>query len=127
MERNGPVDTPEFYAEILQDFMDEVVEEAEQTTLPVEEEKGLKTGSKEAKDAAEKANKNMPVSNEVSVAVMAKVVGNVVVGTTRTWYGRKTDKTAHRFEIPPGAELRGKTWYFPDPVSGKWLPLSIED
>jgi hypothetical protein len=58
MERDGPVDTPEFYAEILQDFMDEVVEEAEQTTLPVnEEKKDLKTGSKEAKEAADKANK----------------------------------------------------------------------
>ena len=78
-------------------------------------------------ELAEKANKDMPVSNEASVAIMAKVVGSVVVGTTRTWYGRKTDKTAHRFEIPPGAELRGKTWYFPDPVSGKWLPLSIKD
>ena len=55
MERDGPVDTPEFYAEILQDFMDEVVEEAEQTTLPLEEKPGLKTGSKEAKDAAKKA------------------------------------------------------------------------
>jgi len=76
---------------------------------------------------AEKSNKNMPISNEASVAIMAKVVGNVVVGTTRNWYGRKVDKTVHRFEIPPGAELREKTWYFPDPVSGKWLPLSIED
>jgi len=59
MERDGPVDTPEFYAEILQDFMDEVVEEAEQTTLPLdhEEKKELKTGSKEAKEAADKANK----------------------------------------------------------------------
>ena len=51
MERDGPVDAPEFYAEILQDFMDEVVEEAEQTTLPLEEKPGLKTGSKEAKEA----------------------------------------------------------------------------
>lgn len=57
MERDGPVDAPEFYAEILQDFMDEVVEEAEQTTLPLEEKPGLKTGSKEAKEAADKANK----------------------------------------------------------------------
>ena len=57
MERDGPVDTPEFYAEILQDFMDEVIEEAEQTTLPTgDEKKELKTGSKEAKDAAKKAN-----------------------------------------------------------------------
>ena len=53
MERDGPVDTPEFYAEILQDFMDEVVEEAEQTTLSLEEKPGLKTGSKEAKEAAD--------------------------------------------------------------------------
>ena len=57
MERDGPVDSPEFYAEILQDFMDEVVEEAEQTTLPLEEKPGLKTGSKESKEAADKANK----------------------------------------------------------------------
>jgi len=78
-------------------------------------------------EIAEKANKNMPISNEASVAIMAKVVANVVVGTTRTWYGRKTDKTVRRFEIPPGAELRGKTWYYPDQVSGKWLPLSFDE
>ena len=57
MERDGPVKCPEFYAEILQDFMDEVVRGTEQTTLPLEEKQSLKTGSKEAEDAADKANK----------------------------------------------------------------------
>jgi len=59
MECDGPVDTPDFYTQILQDFAAEVAEEAEQTTLPLdqEEKKELKTGSKEAREAADKANK----------------------------------------------------------------------
>ena len=58
MECDGPVDTPDFYTKILQGFAEEVAEEAEQTTPPLdqEEKKELKTGSKEAKDAAKKAD-----------------------------------------------------------------------
>lgn len=54
MEQDGPVDTPAFYTQILQDFAEEVAEEAEQTTLPLEEKKDLKAGSKEAKAAVKK-------------------------------------------------------------------------
>ena len=60
MECDGPVDTPRFYMQILDDFSSEVVEESEQSTLPVDtpstEPKKILTGSKEAKDAAKKVN-----------------------------------------------------------------------
>lgn len=38
-EHNGPVDDPKVYTEILDDFITEVVEEKEQTTLPSDEKK----------------------------------------------------------------------------------------
>jgi len=51
MTQNGPVDTPKFYTEILDDFTREVVEEAEQSTLPVDDappaEKKTKKPAKE--------------------------------------------------------------------------------
>ena len=45
MECDGPVDTPKFYTQILDDFTREVVEESEQTTLdqPLAEKKEKKT------------------------------------------------------------------------------------
>ena len=45
MECDGPVDTPKFYTQILDDFTREVVEESEQTTLdqPPAEKKEKKT------------------------------------------------------------------------------------
>ena len=59
MECDGPVDTPQFYMQILKDFSAEVLDEAEQVTLDHVSDKtktDLKTGSKEAKDAAKKVN-----------------------------------------------------------------------
>ncbi len=51
MECDGPVDTPKFYTQILDDFTREVVEEAEQSTLPVDDappaEKKTKKPAKE--------------------------------------------------------------------------------
>ena len=80
-------------------------------------------------DAAEKAaaKKGMNLTYEDRVAIMGKVVAPEVVGKTQTWYGRPTDRTKRRFEIPPEAEFRDGLWYFPDPGSGKWVPLSFGD
>ncbi len=78
-------------------------------------------------EAEKKAKeKGFTLSYEDRVKVMQGVLAPVVVGKTRTWYGRQTDQTRRRFEIPPGAELRDGVWYFPD-ASGKWIPLIFED
>ena len=78
----------------------------------------------EAERAAAKQNKIL--SYEDRVAVMQKTLAPEIVGKRKTWYGRQTDQTRRRFEIPPGAELRDGVWYFPD-ASGKWIPLIFED
>jgi hypothetical protein len=46
MERNGPVDDPKFYDEILRDFTREIDEEATQTTLPGQDQKKPDAGPK---------------------------------------------------------------------------------
>lgn len=78
----------------------------------------------EAERAAAKQSKIL--SYEDRAAVMQKILTPEIVGKRRTWYGRETDQTRRRFEIPPGAELRDGIWYFPD-ASGKWIPLVFED
>ncbi len=78
----------------------------------------------EAERAAAKQSKIL--SYEDRAAVMQKILTPEIVGKRRTWYGRETDQTRRRFEIPPGAELRDGIWYFPD-ASGKWIPLIFED
>ena len=78
----------------------------------------------EAERAAAKQNKIL--SYEDRAAVMQKTLAPEIVGKRKTWYGRQTDQTRRRFEIPPGAELRDGVWYFPD-ASGKWIPLIFED
>lgn len=72
------------------------------------------------------AKKGRPFGYEDRALIMKNVIAPVIVGKTRTWYGRQTDQTRRRFEIPPGAELRDGVWYFPD-ASGKWIPLIFED
>lgn len=78
----------------------------------------------EAERTAAKQSKML--SYEDRAAVMQKILAPEIVGKRKTWYGRQTDQTRRRFEIPPGAELRDGIWYFPD-ASGKWIPLIFED
>ena len=75
---------------------------------------------------AEAAKKGRPFGYEDRALIMKNVIAPVIVGKTRTWYGRQTDKTRRRFEIPPGSELRDGVWYFPD-GSKRGAPLVFED
>ena len=75
---------------------------------------------------AKAAKKGRPFGYEDRALIMKNVIAPVIVGKTRTWYGRQTDKTRRRFEIPPGSELRDGVWYFPD-GSKRGAPLVFED
>jgi len=54
------MEDPKFQIKVLEAAIATIKGEMQQTTLPVDEKKPLTTGSKEAKDAAKKANEKNP-------------------------------------------------------------------
>lgn len=75
---------------------------------------------------AAKAGKFVSAKNRVDI--MALVLGPVIVGQKRNFMGRKVDRTVRGGDIPPGSELRGKTWYYPDETSPSgFSPLIFKD
>lgn len=109
-------------ASIYNKLMDE-----EKITDPTVRARAIDRYNYEINEAERTAAKQSKIlSYEDRAAVMQKILAPEIVGKRKTWYGRQTDRTRRRFEIPPGAELRDGIWYFPD-ASGKWIPLIFED
>jgi len=109
-------------ASIYNKLMDE-----EKITDPTVRARAIDRYNYEINEAERTAAKQSKIlSYEDRATVMQKILTPEIVGKRKTWYGRQTDQTRRRFEIPPGAELRDGIWYFPD-ASGKWIPLIFED
>jgi hypothetical protein len=56
VDLSGAMEDPKFQIKVLEQAILKIKEEMTQTTLPVDDKEGMKTGSQEAKDAAKKVN-----------------------------------------------------------------------